>query len=120
MYLFISFLLIFSSLAYGSEMPRTDYEFVAASATAQKLGPVGGAGDIIERLIIVPETTGAGTVSIRDGASNAPAYKTDVFVTGTLADLSPIVVNLGARSVSADWNVTTGANVHVIAVGRFK
>jgi hypothetical protein len=30
------------------------------------------------------------------------------------------VINLDARSVSADWNITTGANVHVIAVGRFK
>lgn len=111
---------LLSMPAFANELPATDYEFVAASATAQKLGPVGAKGDVVERLIIVPETTAAGTVSIRDGASNAQPYKTDVYVAGTLSDLKPMIVQLSARSVSADWNVTTGTNVHVIAVGRFK
>ena len=62
------FLLFFPLFASAAEMPRTDYEMVIASQTNQKLGPVGGAGDVIERLIIVPETTAAGTVSIRDGS----------------------------------------------------
>lgn len=98
----------------------TDYEYIAASQTAQKLGPVGGKGDVIQKIIIVPETTGAGTVSLRDGSGAAVAYNTNLFVTGTLSDLSPIVLDLGVRSVSADWNITTGANVHVIAIGSFK
>ncbi len=113
-------LMAISLNTFAGEMPRTDYEYIAASATAQKLGPVGAVGDVVTRLIIVPEAVGAGTVSLRDGNSDAIAFKTNVFVSGTLADLHPIVIDLEARSISADWNVTTGSNVHVIAVGRFK
>lgn len=112
--------LLLSAPAFADEMPRTDYEVVVASQTSQKLGPVGGAGDVVQRLIIVPETTGAGTVTLRDGSGSAVAFGQTVFVAGTLSDLHPIIIELGARSQSADWNVTTGANVHVIAVGRFK
>lgn len=116
-----TFLLLFLSLtAAAAELPATDYEVVAASQTNQKLGPVGARGDVIKRLIIVPETTGAGTVAIRDGTGSAAAYNSNVLVSGTLSDLSPIILDLDARSVSGEWSVTTGANVHVIAVGRFK
>lgn len=116
---FLISLLLFAAPCFA-EMPTTDYQIVAASQSNKVLGPVGGQGDIIERLIIVPETTAAGTVSIRDGTGSAAAYNSNVFVTGTLSDLSPKTVLLGARSVSGDWSVTTGTNVHVIAVGRFK
>jgi len=97
-------------------MPRTDYELIAASSSAAVLGPVGGQGDILEYLIIVPETTGAGTVSIKDGTDAAM----NVLVAGTLTNLTPIVIHIGARSRVGPWQVTTGANEHVIAVGRFK
>ncbi|MEI6424118.1 MAG: hypothetical protein WCP55_18020 [Lentisphaerota bacterium] len=92
-----------------------DYESVAKSQTTQSLGPVGAKGDILERLIIIPETTGAGTVAIKDGSGTA----VNVFVAGTLADLRPIVIDVGARSMLGAWQVTTGDNVHVIAVGQF-
>lgn len=99
-------------------VPSTDYELIAASQTDQICGPVGAVGDLLERLIIVPETTGAGTVAIQDGDGTA----INVFVAGTLADLTTIVIPIGARCVNATtpgWKITTGANVHVIAVGRF-
>lgn len=105
--------------AFALEMPTTDYQIVVASQTTQSLGPNGKKGDILQRLIIVPETTAAGTVSIRDGTGGGAAFNSNVLVTGTLSDLSPKVIDLGARSVSGSWSVTTGANVHVIAVGRF-
>jgi hypothetical protein len=92
-----------------------DYETVAASQSEQTLGPVGKVGDILEKLIIVPATTGAGTVSIKDGGGSS----INVFVTGTLADLTPIVLPLSMISTSGAWKVTTGANVSVIAVGKF-
>ena len=97
---------------------NTDYELIVASQTDQVLGPGTATtkiGDILERLIIVPETTAAGTVAIQDGTDTA----INVFVAGTLSDLHPIIIELGARSVTGSWQVTTGANVHVIAVGRF-
>lgn len=94
---------------------NTDYETVAASQSAQALGPTGHAGDILEKLIIVPATTGAGNVSIKDGSGS----DISVFATGTLADLTPIVLLLGLKSTGGAWKVTTGANVSVIAIGRF-
>lgn len=95
---------------------RTDYELVAASQTTQTLGPVGGQGDVLERCVIIPETTGAGTVAIKDGTNTA----INIFVAGTLSDLKPHIVHIGARSMQGAWQVTTGANVHVVCVGRFK
>lgn len=119
MKLFLIFAL-FLPLAAFAGLSEQDYEIVAASQTNQTLGPVGGVGDVIHRLIIVPETTAAGTVSIRDGSGNAAVYNSNVFVTGTLSDLHPILIELHSKSISGDWSVTTGTNVHVIAVGQFK
>lgn len=91
------------------------YELIAAGQSTQALGATGKAGDILDHLIIVPETTGAGTVAIKDGSDTA----INVLVTGTLSNLTPITVYLGVKSLNGAWQVTTGANVHVIAVGRF-
>lgn len=95
-----------------------DYETVAASQTAQKLGATGGVGDVLGTLVIVPATTAAGNVSIKDGNGSAIS----VFATGTLADLTPIVLPLNLKaavSTTPGWSVTTGANVSVIASGNF-
>lgn len=91
------------------------YETVAASQTDQVMGPTGWAGDFLAGLLIVPATTGAGTVAIKDGGGSA----INVFVTGTLADLKPHWIPLGIYSTAGAWKVTTGANVSVIAVGSF-
>lgn len=118
MRLLISSLVLFSIVAWADPYVPTDFETVAASQTDQVLGPTGGKGDVLETLLIVPATTGAGTVSIKDGTAGSSI---NVFVSGTLADLSPIVLHLGIRSKAAGgWSVTTGANVSVIATGRFK
>lgn len=92
----------------------TRYETVAASQTAQVLGPNGAAGDYIKSLVIIPATTGAGNVALLDNTTSI-----SVFVTGTLADLAPITIPLGMHSVSGAWKITTGANVSVIAIGDF-
>lgn len=94
---------------------RGHYETVAAGQTTQALGATGAAGDFLAGLLIVPATTGAGTVAIKDGSNTA----INVFVTGTLADLAPFWIPLGIYSVQGAWQVTTGTNVSVIAVGRF-
>lgn len=100
------------------ERSAGNYETVAAGQTDQILGATGAVGDFLAGLLIVPATTGAGTVSIKDGNGSA----INVFVTGTLADLRPIWIPLGIKSVSATtpgWKVTTGTNVSVIGVGNF-
>lgn len=115
------FTLLYTVLSFGAEPAKTDYELVAASQTTQVIGPqsatsAASIGDILERVIIIPETTGAGTVAIKDGGGTA----INIMVSGTLSDLKPHVVYLGARSTAGAWQITTGANVHVIAIGRFK
>lgn len=93
---------------------RVSYEDVAASQTGQVLGATGKTGDILHHLVIIPAATNAGTIALLDGTVSR-----NVFVTGTLADLTPIVVPLGVKSVNGAWSVTTGASVSVIAVGQF-
>lgn len=92
-----------------------DYETVAAGQTDQAMGATGAAGDLLQGLLIVPATTGAGAVSIKDGGGSA----INVFVSGTLADLKPHWIPLGIRSTGGAWKITTGTNVSVIAVGKF-
>jgi hypothetical protein len=93
---------------------KGQYETVAAGQTAQVLGVTGGAGDFIARLIIVPATTGPGVVTLIDNATTVMAFP------GGTTTVNPIVVELGMRSASGAWKITTGANVSVIAVGNFK
>jgi hypothetical protein len=96
----------------------SDYETVAASQTDQVLGATGAIGDFLAGLLIVPATTAAGVVQIKDGSGSAIT----VFVGGgttALTILTPIWLPLGMKSKSGAWKLTTGANVSVIAVGMF-
>lgn len=93
-----------------------EYETVAASQTAQVLGTTGAIGDTLDGLLVVPGTTSPGVVTILDGATSIP-----VFVGGasSVSTLIPFWVQIGAKSVSGAWKVTTGANVSVFATGDF-
>lgn len=94
-----------------------DYETVAASQTTQNIGVSASIGDHLARLIIVPTTTSPGIVQIKDGTGTAIT----VFPGGasSVATLAPIEVPLGLTSTLGPWQVTTGANVSVIAIGYF-
>lgn len=102
-------------MATEVKLDGSEYETVAAGASDQVLGTTGATGDVLQSLLIVPATTGAGTVSIKDGSGSA----INVFVAGTLADLTPILIPLNIKSTSGAWKVTTGSNVSVIATGLF-
>lgn len=92
-----------------------DMEPVDASATNQVLGGAGATGDYLSHVTITPEALSAGTVSIRDGAGTVRS----IFVTGTLSNLVPFTVALGAKSTGGAWQVSTGLNVHCFAFGTF-
>lgn len=99
---------------------QTEYETVAASATAQVLGASGAQGDYLRGLLIVPATTSPGAVSIADGNGSAIT----VFTGGasSVSNLVPFFIPLGIRTTNATtpgWKVTTGTNVSVIASGDF-
>jgi hypothetical protein len=92
------------------------YETVAASQTAQVIGPTGAVGDRITGLLVIPATTSPGNVLLLDNATSIT-----VFTGGatSVSNLTPFWIPLGMKSVSGAWKVTTGANVSVIAVGTF-
>lgn len=95
-----------------------DYETVGASvSTPQTIGGTGAAGDYLVGLLVVPGTTSPGAVQIKDGSNSAIT----VFEGGaaSVGDLRPFFIYLGLRSIVGAWQVTTGANVSVIAVGAF-
>ena len=94
-----------------------DYETVAASQTAQVLGPTGAVGDYLARLIIVPAVAAAGAVDLLDGATSINIYAGGAVT--ALPNLQPITVEVRAKSKSGAWKVTTGANVSVIGIGSF-
>lgn len=107
-----------SLLTAISNWSAGEYETVAASQTDQVLGATGAAGDFLSALIVIPATTAAGVVSIKDGSGSAIS----VFAGGgttALVTLIPFTIPLGLVSTSGAWSVTTGANVSVIAVGAF-
>jgi hypothetical protein len=95
------------------ESAISDYETVAKSQTGQVLGGVGAQGDFIDRLVIVPETTSPGAVALLDNTTSI-----SIMVAGTTT-IAPITVELGMHSELGAWSITTGDNVHVIAVGKF-
>ena len=94
------------------------YKTVSASQTDFVLGATGATGDYLAGLLIVPGTTAAGAVSIKDGVGSAIS----VFAGGgttALGDLKPFMVPIGAFTTGGAWKVTTGTNVTAIGIGKF-
>lgn len=103
---------------------RSDYQLVAKSQTKAVLAGQKGAGatgDILTSVIIVPETSAAGTVTLYDSASGTAMILFNGGGVTALQDLKPHTVSFGSgiRSVAGSFQISTGDNVHVIAVGRF-
>jgi hypothetical protein len=93
------------------------YVTVAASQTKAPLG-TGAIGDTLNTLVIVPATTSPGAVGLYDSSGGTEII---VFTGGatSVADLKPITITVNMVSAAGGWEVTTGANVSVIAVGQF-
>lgn len=97
------------------EQGQFDQEHVAASATNQVLGVTGGVGDFLHRLVLVVSTAATAAVSIKDGAAAA----IPVFPNSPGGGIGTYSIELNIRSVSGAWQVTTGAGVAVLGIGRF-
>lgn len=93
---------------------NTDYEAVAISQTDQVLGVTGGAGDVLDKLVVSVATAATSTVSIKDGGGSA------IVITAANTPIGVYSVNIGARSTAGAWKVTTGAGATVLAIGKFK
>ena len=93
---------------------RYFYEHVAASQSAQVLGPTGAVGDYLHRLIISNVTAASATVTILDGSTSI------IIQTGAATvPLGIFSIELNMASASGAWKVTTGAGATVIGVGIF-
>lgn len=104
-------------MARPKDLYAGKYVDVAASQTGASITTrtTPAVGDYIDGVLVVPETTAAGTIALLDGATSK-----NIFVSGTLSDLSPIWIPIKARAVnSGGWTITTGANVHVKVCGNF-
>ena len=93
-----------------------DSAFIAASQSDQQINTA--KAGILKRLIIVPSAVAAGAVSYKDGSAGSAR---SVYAGGTIgADLTPIVIELDVRGAGVDgFHITTGANISVIATGKF-
>jgi hypothetical protein len=97
---------------------NADYVSVAASQTAAALG-TGKVGEILERVVITPASTSPGAVTIIDGNSSVVVFAGG---SSSVPNLVPITIQLGATArvaTTPGWKITTGANVSVVAVGKF-
>lgn len=99
-----------------NDFAMSEYETVAAGVTDQMLGGAGAVGDYLAGLLVIPATTSPGAVSIEDGATNIPVFTGGA---SSVSNLVPFFIPLGIKSVSGGWEITTGSNVAVIAVGNF-
>lgn len=103
-------------VAVDSGQLGSEYETVVASATAQVLGPTGAAGDLISKVVVIPESTSPGNVLLLDNATSITLFAGGA---DSVSNLVPFTIDLGMISVSGAWKITTGANVHVIGIGNF-
>ena len=104
------------SAGSGAGFGSGEYATVAASQTAQPLGPTGATGDYLNGLLVVPATTSPGNVLLLDNATSITVFTGGA---NSVSNLIPFFIYIGANSVSGAWKVTTGANVSVIGVGNF-
>lgn len=93
---------------------------LAASQSATVMGVTGAYNDYLHQILVIPATTSPGAITITDGNGSART----VFTGGatSVADLKPFVIPIAARAVNKTtpgWKISTGANVSILAIGRF-
>lgn len=101
---------------FGIKLAQDEYEAVAASATNQNLGATGASGDYLSHVTVYPATTTPGSVVIKDGGTTIATFPGG---SGSVSNLVPFTMVVGAKSVSGAWNITTTTNVSCVAVGDF-
>lgn len=92
-----------------------EYELIAASDTDEPVGATGAAGDYLDHCTLMVATAAQSATVIEDGASTA-VY---TFATSPGGGIGTYEINVGARSVTGGWTITTGSGVTVICVGDF-
>jgi hypothetical protein len=99
---------------FKKDLPEA-IQYVAIAAASTVI--VGGQGAYLERVVVIPNSTGAATVTISDGSTafcSIPAAAHAI-------DPHPYSVNFGLRATSAStgFKIVTGASVACVAIGKF-
>lgn len=92
-----------------------EYERVGASQTDQVMGATGAAGDYLARLVCDVNTAATSAVSIKDGTDTA----INMLENNVGGGVGVYTIELGIKSVIGAWQVTTGAGVTCLGIGRF-
>jgi hypothetical protein len=78
----------------------------------------GALGDWLAGVLVTPSSTTVGQIWIQDGPSSA--FSALILSAGTLSDIKPFYIPIGARSVNGSWRLSTSAGVaNVMALGAF-
>ncbi len=92
-----------------------EYETIAASQTDQVMGTNGAVGDLLARLVCDVNTAATSAVAIQDGTDTA----INMLENNVGAGVGVYVIEIGALSRTGSWQITTGAGVTCMAIGRF-
>ncbi|MCW5714904.1 MAG: hypothetical protein KIT43_10370 [Bauldia sp.] len=103
-------------MAQPIEVAPVAYETVAASQTGQVLGGTGAKGDYVSHVLVIPATTSPGNVLLLDKATSITLFTGGA---SSVPSVIPFTIPIGANSQGGPWSITTGANVSVVAFGRF-
>jgi len=102
----------------GAAVDFSPDKYVTVAASTTQACGTGAVADALDGVLIIPGTTAAGIVQIKDGSNSAIT----IFAGGgttALTTLIPFFVPLGVASTNGGWSVITNANVTAIAVGKF-
>lgn len=97
---------------------RYQYEHVAASQTAQVLGPTGAVGDYLHRIVITVATAATSLVRVVDGSGTGILTHT-ILPNAVGGGVGVYNVEINAVSQDGAWKITTGAGSEVMAMGIF-
>jgi len=89
----------------------TQYVALAAASTAI----LGSNNAYLEKMTIIPVSTGAATVTLSDGTTAIATIPAAAHA----VDPHPYTVHYGIRATGAGFKVVTGTSVSVVAVGWF-
>ena len=89
----------------------TQYVALAAAST----GILGSQNAYLEKMIVIPNTTGAQGITLSDGTTAIATIPTAAHA----IDPHPYTVHYGIRATGAGFKVVTGTSVSCVAVGWF-
>lgn len=106
-------------MANPVEIAPVTYVDVAEGQTGSSLEITSGAGkkgDYLDGLVIYPDSTSPGAVTLIDGTVSTVVFRGG---SSSVTSLVPFIIPQGCKSKNGVWKVTTSTSVRVRAFGNF-